>query len=162
MLSKIRLAIIGISIITSVVGCTSMKEMTKGFLGVSTKVLEEGRAGAIKKTYGMGIKECKGKVDNALHAMGSYIYARDDAKGMIAFYVSCADTASDISVSDTTPVGVFFSAGGDAHTSVEIDSPSTYAKEFMAENIFDYLEGKVTLEQLKGRMHEKKDTAKLK
>jgi hypothetical protein len=116
-------------------GCATLKEVGKGFSGVSTKVLEDKRKDALKKSFALGYNDCytkvkdilakdiSGKEDNA-----PYIYSEDSRKKMMAIYVSQADT---------TPVGIFFTeVAGGASTLIEISSPSTYAKEEIANIIF--------------------------
>lgn len=112
-------------------GCSSVKEYSKGFLGVSTKVLEEGRKNAKLKTFNFDYFTAFTKALDALKNMGAYTYAKDIKKHMIAVYVSSADT---------TPVGIFFDEIDAANTQLEVSSPSTYAKELMANKLFKVLE----------------------
>jgi len=112
-------------------GCVSFKEAWKGFNGVSTKILEEQRPNAIKKTFAYNYNTCYNKVRAILVKSDAYIYAKDPKSDLIAVYVS---------EEDTTPVGVFFKEIGPESTQVEVSSPSTYAKEHMAKIIFDALD----------------------
>ena len=112
-------------------GCASLKEKAKGFMGISTKVLEEGRANAIKKTFSYDYNTCDTKVREILKKQGAYIYAQDKDKRMIAIYVS---------ETDTTSVGIFFSELDAQNTQIEISSPSTYAKELVVKWITSGLE----------------------
>ncbi|MDD5108428.1 MAG: hypothetical protein PHC29_02840 [Candidatus Omnitrophica bacterium] len=110
-------------------GCSTVKEMGKGFIGVSTQVLEDKRKDAVKKSFALGYNDCYTKVKDIL-AQGNippYIYSEDPKKKMIAIYLSQADT---------TPVGIFFTEEAGVNTLVEISSPSTYAKEEIANRIF--------------------------
>ena len=107
-------------------GCAGLQETAKGVAGVSTKVLEDGRPGAIKKTFSVDYIKCRNTVNEVLVENEVYVYARDDAKKMIAFYFS---------QSDTTPVGVFFTVFNDSSTEVAVVSPSRYSKEFIADKI---------------------------
>lgn len=110
-------------------GCGTVKEMGKGFLGVSTQVLEEKRADAVKKSFALDYNSCYTQAKEILKENGreSAIYAEDLKKKMIAVYFS---------PSDTTPVGIFFTEEGPVNTSIEISSASTFAKEEMAKRIF--------------------------
>jgi len=101
----------------------------KGFAGVSTRVLEDKRKDASKKSFALGYNDCYVKVKDILNIKDkeSYIYAEDPKKKMIAIYLSSADT---------TPVGIFFTEGTGANTLIEISSPSIYAKEEIASRIF--------------------------
>ncbi len=129
-------------------GCATVKEVGKGFIGVSTRVLEEKRKDALKKSFARGYNDCYVKVKDILNTKDkeSSIYAEDLEKKIIAIYLS---------PTDTTPVGIFFTplevaprAAGlltglteetGASTLIEISSPSIYAKEEIAERIFSGL-----------------------
>ncbi|MFA6384805.1 MAG: hypothetical protein WCY10_05485 [Candidatus Omnitrophota bacterium] len=107
-------------------GCCGFKEGSRGFLGVSTKVLEDGRQNAISRTYPVNYAKCLETVNTALADSKAYVYARKDADKMIAFYLT---------ESDTTPVGVFFTEKDGSATEVAVSSPSRYAKEFITDKI---------------------------
>jgi hypothetical protein len=112
-------------------GCATLGEWGKGFLGISTKVLEDKRAEAIKKSFNYDYASCYGKVKEALKEIGAYIYAEDKQQQLIAIYVS---------EEDTTPVGLFLTQEGQL-TRVEVSSPSKSAKELIARRVFRRLEG---------------------
>ena len=115
----------------SVLGCASLKEKTRCVAGVSTKELEEGRKDALRKTFTYDYPSCFSKTKGILQDIGAYIYAKDINKNMIAIYLS---------EQDTTPVGIFFKEIDSVSTEVEISSPSTYAKEMIAQKLFTALE----------------------
>ena len=94
--SKIKICALSFVILTS--GCAGAKEAVKGFVGVSTKVLEDGRGNAIKKDFGYDLAETHSRVKKVLLNYGAYIYSDDLEKNLIAVYVS---------EEDTTPVGIF-------------------------------------------------------
>lgn len=110
-------------------GCATIKEMGKGFAGISTKVLEDGRKEALKKSFALDYNGCYTKVKDILSQKDkeSYIYSEDTKKNMLAIYLS---------LTDTTPVGIFFTQETETSTLIEITSPSTYAKEEIANRIF--------------------------
>ncbi len=114
-------------------GCATVKEMGKGFAGISTKVLEDTRKDALKKSFTLNYNSCYAKVKKILGEKGkeSYIYAEDAGKKMIAVYVS---------QTDTTPVGIFLTEERKNKTLIEVSSPSVYAKEYIAKNIFTGIE----------------------
>jgi len=114
-------------LIANLFGCATIKEGAKGIAGLSTRALEDGRRDAVKKTFNYDHNSCYNKVGYTLKRMGSYVYAQDAEKRMVAVYVS---------TSDTTPVGIFFKEIDANNTEVEVSSPSTYAKEFIAARIF--------------------------
>ena len=107
-------------------GCAGLQETAKGVAGVSTKVLEDGRANAIKKTFSVDYAKCRDMVNDVLLENKVYVYARNEEKKMIAFYFTA---------SDTTPVGVFFTPLNNSSTEVAVTSPSRYSKEFIADKI---------------------------
>jgi len=112
-------------------GCAGMKESYRGFLGISTKSLEESRKSAVAKSVSYDYFTCYVKVLDILKRSGSYVYAQDIKNHMIAVYVS---------EDDTTPVGVFFSETDKNNTLLEVSSPSTYGKEVVAKKVFSGLE----------------------
>ncbi|MFA6130408.1 MAG: hypothetical protein WC731_05465 [Candidatus Omnitrophota bacterium] len=114
-------------------GCATIKETAKGFAGVSTRILEEGRKESLKKSFALDYDSCYAKVKDILKEEGKedegkpYVYAEDAQKKMLAIYLS---------ETDTTPVGIFFSGEEKGATMVEISSPSIYAKEYIAAKVF--------------------------
>jgi len=118
-------------LLTSLFGCSTLTEVGKNILGVSTRALEEGRKDAIKQTFAYNLSACYDKLKKALVLRGCYIYALDPGK-MIAIYVS---------ETDTTPVGIFFKKVDDNNTRVEVSSPSPWAKEFIARRAASILQG---------------------
>jgi hypothetical protein len=141
MKKNIRFLLIAICCLLSVVlsGCVTIKEMSKGFMGVSTQVLEDKRKDALKKSFTLGYSDCYAKVKDILakdvlvkdtldnETNAPYIYMEDAKKKMIAIYLS---------PTDTTPVGIFFTDQTGVSTLIEISSPSIYAKEEIANRIF--------------------------
>ena len=117
----------------SLVGCAGMKECAKGIAGTSTKILEEERPNAITKVVRQDYFACYNNILRTLKDIGAYVYDQDLKKDMIAFYVS---------EEDTTPVGIFFKHLDANNTQVEVISPSTSAKELIAEKIFAVLDKK--------------------
>jgi hypothetical protein len=121
-----KIAAAGCCVVIFMSGCAGLHEAARGVAGVSTKILEDGRPAALKKTFSVDYAKCRDTVNNVLAENNVYVYARSEEKKMIAFYLSA---------SDTTPVGVFFTALGDSGTQVAVTSPSRYAKEFIADKI---------------------------
>lgn len=123
-----------------------MKETAKCVAGVSTKALEDGRKDAIKKTFNFDQRTCYNKVLERLKAIDTYIYAEGKKEEMIAVYLHKANqtelimTESGFTITDTTPVGIFFKEIDAKNTQIEVSSPSTYAKEFISTKIFSALE----------------------
>lgn len=108
-------------------GCATVKDIPKGFAGISTRILEDKRKEAITKQFNYDSDICYRKIKEVLSELGTYIYAQDKRKKMIAIYLS---------ESDTTPVGIFLTEIGEKLTHVEVSSPSTYAKEYIAPRLF--------------------------
>jgi len=112
-------------------GCSTIKESVKCGLGVSTKVLKTGRQTAIKKKFNLSYAVCHAKVRKILKDSSTYIYAENSKEKLIAIYVSSIET---------TPVGIFFNEIDSNCTEIEISSPSSSAKELIANRIFTMLE----------------------
>lgn len=133
-------------LVTVLLGCATVKEVGKGFLGVSTQVLEQKRKDALKKSFALGYNDCYAKVKELFtkevpvkdtldkEVVLPYIYSEDPQKKMIAIYLSSTDT---------TPVGIFFTAETKENTLIEVSSPSIYAKEEIANRIFTSIDALV-------------------
>ncbi len=132
-------------------GCHTLEEGTKGFLGVSTRSLEEARGKAITQTFNYDYATCYTMTRDILKTMKTYIYSQGMKKHMIAVYVSQRDT---------TPVGIFFKETDAANTQVEVSSLSTYAKEFTSKRIFSVLDKKMTLQELEAEANAKEEKEK--
>jgi len=108
------------------VGCATPGDWAKAVVGVSTTPIEDARPGALAKVFDSGYKACYEKTEAVLKAMPNVtIYAKTG--GMIAVYWKRVNT---------TPVGVFFTQVDASHTKVEVASPSTTGKEWVAQNVF--------------------------
>ncbi len=114
-------------------GCATIKDIPKGIAGISTRVLEESRKDALKKTFAISYDDCYSKVKLILGQgdFPAHIYAENAKKKMIAIYLSATDTTS---------VGIFFTQESQTNTLIEISSPSIYAKEETAKKIFTGLD----------------------
>ena len=138
----------GYLLATVLLGCSTVKEMARGFMGVSTQVLEEKRKDALKKSFALDYNGCYVKVKEILkgseQVKESPIYAEDAKKKMIAVYFTQADT---------TPVGIFFTEEANK-TLIEVSSPSTYAKEEIANRIFTGIDA-LSLKEKKTDVKEK-------
>jgi hypothetical protein len=128
---KMKYLFVLISLIIFSSGCAGIKEFGKSIAGVSTKALEDDLPNAIIKKIPLDFQTAQKKVTEALGHMGSFIYAKNKYKGMIAFYVS---------ETDTTCVGIFFKALDQANTEIQVTSPSTLAKETIATRLMWRLE----------------------
>lgn len=132
-MNKLILVLIFAFCIFNFVGCVTIKEKAEGFLGISTREVEQARAGAIKKQFAYDYNTCYAKTKEALKQIGCYVYAEDHKKQLIAVYASSEDT---------TPVGVFFTSIDSANTQIEISSPSSYTKDTISAKIFAILSPK--------------------
>ncbi|MEW6074819.1 MAG: hypothetical protein AB1530_00775 [Candidatus Omnitrophota bacterium] len=112
-------------------GCAGVKEGAKGFLGISTRELERGRKDAVSKAFQCAPSDCYDTILTTLKEIGAYVYAKDSNKKMVAVYVS---------QTDTTPVGIFLTEENKAAVRIEVSSPNSYAKEFIAGKVFIALE----------------------
>ncbi len=126
-------------LVSLVAGCTTLKEGAKGFLGISTKALEDNRKSALTKTFNYDYFTCYTSTLDILKRLEAYLYVQDINKHMIAIYVSRQDT---------TPVGLFFKEVDKNNTQLEVSSPSTYAKEFISGKVFGVLAKTMTLAEI--------------
>ncbi|GAG50321.1 unnamed protein product, partial [marine sediment metagenome] len=81
----------------ALVGCASLGQKTKGFLGISTREIEDVRDKAIVRIVDYDYNSCYRMVEEKLSEIEAYVYTR--RKGLIAFYMSRTDT---------TTAGIFF------------------------------------------------------
>lgn len=138
-------------------GCSGLNEAVKGFAGVSTKVLEDNRGNALKKEFAYDLITAHVKIREILrdytYATTStdeeatvssnqvYVYSDDLHKDLIACYLS---------QTDTTPFGIFLTETANNKTLVEVSSPSTYAREFVAKFLFAGLSDSLKPKKEKG------------
>jgi len=115
--------------IIAITGCVHIKEGARKFLAISTRDIENARDKAIVKIVDYNYENCYKKVEGLLPEIGSTVYAR--SRDLIAVYIG---------PSDTTPAGIFFTDIGGEKTKLEIASPASDAKEYLADKIFTALE----------------------
>jgi hypothetical protein len=119
-------------------GCATIIEVGKGIAGLSTKTLEDNRPQALTKVFKYNYNTAYGKAKKILQDIGSYIYAEDFKRHLLAVYLSAEDT---------TPVGVFLKEIDAENTQLEISSPSISAKEYLARRVFARMAGLVDPEE---------------
>ena len=119
-------------------GCAGLKEFTRGIMGISTKDVELSRPEARVKVFNYDYQAAYDLTLKILQHLGSPVYCNDREKNMVAFYVSEADT---------TVAGVFLKKIDDKNTQVEVASPSTFAKEYMAVRLFAYFDDPKKLDE---------------
>ncbi|MFA5116492.1 MAG: hypothetical protein WC486_04335 [Candidatus Omnitrophota bacterium] len=117
----------------SLFGCAGFKEHMKGFMGISTREIDAGRQTAVTRTVDYDYGTTYKMTLEVLKYLGSYVYAGDINKHMLAVYRSEVDT---------TPVGVYFTAMSASTTKIEVSSPSTFTKNEVAQRIFAQFEKK--------------------
>lgn len=139
-------------LIISLAGCANTRanivEAAKCVAGFSTKVLDDQRPNAIKKTFALDLKDCSALIRDTLTRTHSYIYAEDQKRNFTAIYLSEAET---------TPVGIYLTAVDAARTQVEVSSPSTYAKETVLKRISQSVDNKLHPKTEKGSADVKKE-----
>jgi len=106
-------------------GCACLKEGTRGFLGISTREIENARDKAIVRIVDYDYNSCFKMVEARLAEIESYIYTK--RRDLIAVYIS---------PTDTTPAGVFFREVDGQKTELSIASPAADTREYLAEKIF--------------------------
>ncbi len=111
---------------TALSGCLTRGDLPRELLGRSTLELEAGRKDALTHIFDYDFNTCYERMDKILRSMPKVsCYARK--YNMIAVYYIDPNT---------TPVGVFFKEIDAAHTEVEVSSPGTDAKKWIADNLF--------------------------
>jgi len=128
-------------------GCASITEMARGFMGFSVRSLEKARKDAISKNFNYDYFTVYTKSLDALKEIQSYIYTKNIRKHLIAIYIS---------EQDTTPVGIFFKEIDKDNTQIEVSSPSTYARDLISAKLFSALEIKPTVSTLEEKSQETK------
>lgn len=118
-------------------GCAGVKETVRGIAGNSTKVLYDTRAQAAAKEFPCGREECAAKVAEILMDMKAYVYAREGDL-----------TAVFVSEEDTTPVGVFLVSADEGKTRIEVSSPSSFARDTVAQKLFTGLDMKLKVKKI--------------
>ena len=130
-----RCRLIGLGLVMVFIsGCgVGLKENLRGAAGISTKVLEDNLSSAAYKDFNLDYDAAFSLVKEIIKKIGSYIYAVDKSKNLIAIYAS---------EDDTTPVGIFFKALDNTKTRILISSPSNITKAVIVGEIFPVLENK--------------------
>lgn len=140
-------------LIINLAGCANTRadivEAAKCVAGFSTKVLDDQRPNALKKTFALDLKDCGALIRDTLKRTHSYIYAEDPKSNFIAIYLS---------ETETTPVGIYLTAIDAARTQVEVSSPSTYAKETVLKRISQSVDNKLHPKIEKGSADVKKES----
>ena len=109
-----------------IAGCATTDDWFKELLGVSAASIESARKNAVTKVFDYNYRTCYDKMKKLLEEMPQIsIYARK--RGLIAVYYSSVNT---------TPVGVFLKKIDEKKTQVEIASPSSSARDWVAKNLF--------------------------
>ncbi|MDD5422370.1 MAG: hypothetical protein WC592_07745 [Candidatus Omnitrophota bacterium] len=125
-------------LIMSMSGCASFRENLKVVAGISTKDIEACRKDALVKVLDCDYKTCYENTEKLLKKVPrAPIYAR--TKDMIAIYYLDPNT---------TPVGIFFKEIDATHTQVEVASPASGNKQYIADCVFS---GEVEPEKIKSR-----------
>jgi len=107
-------------------GCASLQESARGVLGTSVKEVEQSRNKSVKLVIPGDYNTAYESVLSELKKEGRYIYRRDRKEHLIAFYMSNENT---------TVAGVFLNDLGTGKTEIEIASPSSYARNLLAESL---------------------------
>ena len=107
-------------------GCVGPGEWVRETAGVSILDIEDYREDASSRVFESDYATCYKKTEELLKAM-PYVSVYAKTEDMIALYEKSVDT---------TPVGIFFTAIDNTHTKIEIASPSTPAREWIAKSVF--------------------------
>jgi hypothetical protein len=83
------------------------------------------------RTFALDYRTCQARVLQTLEHIGAYVYAKDEAKRLVAAY------ATD---SNNTPVGFYFKEITPGVTQLDVVSESTSVRESYAKRVFTSLE----------------------
>lgn len=134
-------------VLVGTLGCASIKEMTMGFMGISTRSLEKARKDAVSQNFKYDYFTAYTKTLDVLKEIKAYVYTKNIKKHSIAIYVS---------EEDTTPVGMFFKEIDKENTQIEVSSPSTYARDLISAKLFSALAGNTATPKLEEKTTESK------
>lgn len=108
-------------------GCAASQiEMTRDVIGNSIKDVEASRKDAVSKEFDHDYMACYSKIEKLLGKMPHTSIYFEDEDVIAVFYMN----------PNTTPVGIFFTDIGNGRTKVEVSSPATGARDWVAKNIF--------------------------
>jgi hypothetical protein len=124
--------VLAVVMLAGISGCASFREGIDGILGISIAELKKARKDAIVRNFNYDYFTCYTQTLDKLKEIRAYVYRQDIKRQMIAIYLTREDT---------TTVGIFFKEIDAGHTTVEVSSPSTYAKERISHRLFALLEG---------------------
>ena len=107
-------------------GCASFSGRVNGFLGKSVREIESSRIKSVKLVIPGDYDTVYAGVLSELKKEGRYIYRQDRNGRLIAFYMSNENT---------TVAGVFFKETAEGKIELEIASPSSDARNLLAESL---------------------------
>jgi hypothetical protein len=145
-----------LSIMTSLIGCSTITEPFKLVLGVSTKALQDARSNAEKGSYNCSYHDCfdavlslargekspnekmevdaEGELEDVAETVKYFdVFRKNRKKGFIVVMGIQGQV-------DTTEAGIFFTFNDDRHTALDVSSLSTPAKKKVANAIFEKLD----------------------
>jgi hypothetical protein len=137
----VKSVLIAVLCLSGIIGCSTIKEATREVLGISTKEIEASRNAAVRREFKYTYNDCYKKAMETLKFIGAYVYAEDKSKNLVALYLNG---------DDTTVIGVFFVQVDADNTRVEVCSPSTYAKDYIAAKLFAGLDGTLDMKDVPG------------
>ena len=126
-MKKISLILFAILVLT---GCSSLRNVSRDVMGVSTDTLESGKADSIYQVYPCEIGACFDAVIEIARDNNYYIFMKDGVRGLVVLMniPECVDT---------TEVGVFLTElPGPQGVRVELSSRSSPAKKAVAKVLF--------------------------
>ena len=129
-MKKIFLVLLSVFIFA---GCSTVKDVSRNFMGVSTNDLEAGKADSIYQVYSCGMEECFQAVTDVARKNKYYTFMKDELRGFIVVMniPGCVDT---------TEVGVFFTElSKQRGVKIELSSRSSPAKKVVAKVLFSEL-----------------------
>jgi hypothetical protein len=120
-------------ILTSFIGCASVKELGKKIWGSSTEALEEARKDGLKKTVNLDYETSFDKITDILKELKCQMYIKDKRRHIIV-------AINFQGPKDTTEVGLFFAEKDSDQTEIELSSISSSILNYAAEKIFSQID----------------------
>ena len=117
-------------------GCSTIKDVSRNFMGTSTRELEAGKTESIYQVYPCDLAACFAAVSEVAHNNKYYVFMKDEVRGLVVLM----DIPGCV---DTTEVGVFLTElPKQQGVKIELSSRSSPAKKAVAKTLFSDLSDK--------------------
>lgn len=115
-----------LSVLLVLSGCATPGEIWKTVIGVSTSEIEAARKDSLSNIFDEEKSACYARIEEILKKTEKVSIYSKNADMIAIYYIKPNDT----------PVGIFFTAVNQGQTKVEVASPSSSSRDFIAKTIF--------------------------